>query len=271
MHPAAAGACAVMPERHIDSSMLQLYDRELRIEIEYPDMRREALPGLVRYIRPAPGMSFISYSRLEAAGLDTAIQTQAAHFNSQGLRLTWKVLDHDSPPELKAHLLGNGFLPDDPGALMVLDLQQTPASLMAAIPSSVRHLHQREELEDVIAIEQQVWGGNFDWMRQRMGGHLEVPGYLSIYIATVDDQPACCGWTYYPPRSQFASLWGGSSVPQYRKRGLFTAILAARVQEAARRGRRYLIVEAGPESRPIVARHGFRLLDYVTDYELPIV
>ena len=40
-------------------------------------------------------------------------------------------------------------------------------------------------------------------------------------------------------------------------KGLYTAVLTARVQEAIRCGRRYLVVDAGSQSRPVVARHGF--------------
>jgi hypothetical protein len=35
------------------------------------------------------------------------------------------------------------------------------------------------------------------------------------------------------------------SAPEYRKRGLYTAVLAARVQEAIQRGYRFLTIEAG--------------------------
>jgi GNAT superfamily N-acetyltransferase len=111
-----------------------------------------------------------------------------------------------------------------------------------------------------------VWGANFGWMRQRMGDHMAIPGYLSIFVAYVDQRPACAGWTYFHPNSQFAGLWGGSTLPEYRKRGLYTAVLAARVQEAIQRGYRYLTIEAGPMSRPIVATHGFQLLTMTASY-----
>ncbi len=117
-----------------------------------------------------------------------------------------------------------------------------------------------------IAIEQQVWGGDFGWMRQRMGDHMEIPGYLSIFVAYVEQRPGCTGWTYFHPGSQFAGLWGGSTLPEYRKRGLYTAVLAARMQEAIQRGYRLLTIEAGPMSRPIVAGHGFQLLTMTESY-----
>ena len=56
---------------------LTLYDTELRIG-EYPRVRKETFPHLVRFIKPAPGMNTISYSRLDEDELDAVIQEQIA-------------------------------------------------------------------------------------------------------------------------------------------------------------------------------------------------
>jgi GNAT superfamily N-acetyltransferase len=254
--------------RPIDhQTLLSLYDQDVRIQIEYPGMIKETFSGLVRFRRPAPGMSFINYSRIEPAELDRIIQTQVEDLTRRGLRFEWVVCEHDSPPELVPALQAHGFEPDEPGDLMVLDVVRAPTELLAPIAADVRVLTRREEIEDVIRIEEQVWGGNFNWMRERMGASLEIPGYLHLLVAYIEGIPACAGWTYYYPNSRFAGLWGGSTIPAYRKRGLYTAVLAARVQEARRRGIPYLFVEAGPQSRPILAAHGFEYLDTIQSFE----
>ena len=43
-------------------------------------------------------------------------------------------------------------------------------------------------------------------------------------------------------------------------------MLAVRVQEATQRGYRFLMIEASPMSRPIVASHGFQLLTMTSSY-----
>jgi hypothetical protein len=101
----------------------------------------------------------------------------------------------------------------------------------------------------------------------RLGEHLAIPQFLSVYVAYVDDQPACAGWAYFSPRGRFADLWGGSTVPEHRQRGLYTAVLALRVQEAQRRGYSFLTVDTSPMSRPIVAQHGFRLMTHAQDFD----
>ena len=45
--------------------ILTLYDKQQRIEIAYPDARKEVLPEVVRFVRPAPAMSWVAYSRLD--------------------------------------------------------------------------------------------------------------------------------------------------------------------------------------------------------------
>jgi hypothetical protein len=150
---------------------------------------------------------------------------------------------------------------------MVLDLHQPHT--WTPVEADVRRVAAPEQLGEVVGVMEAVWGGNFDWMYARLGGHLAIPGYLSLYVAYVDGQPACAGWTYFHPGSQFAGLFGGSTLPEHRHRGLYTAVLATRAREAAERRYRYLMVEAGSMSQPIVAKHGFEALTSVEDLEGP--
>lgn len=243
------------------------YDREMRVEIEYPEARKETLPEVVRFISPSPGMNFILYSCLNASNAEQVIQEQIEAFRQMGRPLSWKVYDHDQPSDLKERLVAQGFEQDEePGAIMVLDLHDVHPALLAPVNLDVRRLQSSSQLEDVIWVEEQVWGGSFEWIRQRLGSHMALPGYLSVYVAYMDGKPACSAWIYFHTKSQFASLWGGSTLKEYRKRGLYSAILAARVQEARQRGYRYLTIDASSMSEPIVARYGFHLLDRACDY-----
>jgi len=181
---------------------------------------------------------------------------------------SWHVYEHDTPPDLKDRLLAHGFAPDDdPDAVMVLEVQEAAPALLSPVAIDIRRITQRDQLDDVVQIEAQVWGGDFGWLKQRLGDHLEIPDYLSVYVAYVDGQPACSSWIYFHPHNQFAGLFGGATLPAFRARGLYTAVLAIRVQEARRRGYRFLTTGASPMSRPILAQNGFRLLTYAYAYE----
>lgn len=238
------------------AAILVKYTRQMRQEIIFPDMQKEVLPRIVRFMRPAPGMSLVLYSDLDSSNADSEIESQIDYFKARSLPFSWKMYGYDAPDDLLRRLEAHGFSPDPPDALMILDLKHPPAVLTANHPVDVQHIGV-DQLRDVIQVMEEVWGGSFNWIHARLGSHLAVEGYLSVYTAYVDHQPACAGWTYFHPGSEFASLWGGSTIPSQRGKGLYTALLAARTQEAIRRGVRYLAVDAGEMSRPIVERHGF--------------
>ena len=247
-----------------DAELLALYDRWLRIEIEYPGVRRETLPNLVRFVRPAPGMNRVAYSRLDLTEIDAAIEQQIATFRPMDQPFEWLVAEHDAPPGLQDRLIAHGFSPDDdPSAVMLLDLRDAPPSLLAPVKADVRRLQQREELGAVIRVLEQAVGGSYGWLPRRLGDHMAMPGYLSVVVAYADGLPACCGWIYFHPGNPFAELFGGATVPDRRGAGLYSAVLAARVQEAAQRGVRYVATGASPMSRPILEKNGFRVLSFL--------
>lgn len=251
-----------------ESTLLALYDNDLRIEMEHPGVRKEIFPQLVRFLRPAPGMNYVAYSRVDEATFDGVIEEQIAYFSQFDQPFSWHVCTHDRPANLPEKLLAHGFLPDDdPDAVMVLELAEAMPALLQPVTLDVRRIVDRDGLDDVVAVEAAVWGGDFGWLKGRLGAHLAIPDYLSVYVIYVDGQPASSSWIYFYPRSHFAGLFGGATLPSYRKQGFYRAALAVRVQEAIKRGYRFVSTGASPMSRPILAQHGFQFLTYAYAYE----
>ena len=248
------------------SEVLALFDKEQRREIEIPGMRKDEFPRLVRFVRPSPGMSFVLYSDLDEATVDDAIESQIAYFSEEGLTFEWKAFAHDRPADLVERLVARGFEAEEQDAIMVLDVHNARIAEAFCVDIKVRRLSNPSELEEVIRILEPVWGEDFSWVNDRLGGHMALPGYVSVYVAYLGEVAAATGWIYFGP-GHFASMWGGSTLETYRGRGLYTALLAARVAEAKERGLRYLTIDAGPMSRPIVARHGFEVITYATACE----
>jgi GNAT superfamily N-acetyltransferase len=243
------------------SDLLALYDQYERYLATSPDVRREELPYVVRHVDLVGQSGTVIFSRLTAETLDVSITEQIRFFQSIGQEFEWKAFAHDHPPDLVARLAARGFEVDETEAIMVLDVNDAPAALLAPTPI-VKRLQLRDELRDVSAIKHQLGD---DRPLERLAHELEVaPDYLSMYVAYAENRPAACGWIRFPRASPFASLWGGATVPELRNRGLYTALLAARVQEARARGKRYVTIDARHMSRPIVAKRGFRLLTYAT-------
>jgi GNAT superfamily N-acetyltransferase len=245
----------------LSPELLALYDQDERFLATFPDLRREELPHLVRHVDLVGHSGRVIYSRLTSDSADAAIEEQVAYFQSVGQEFEWKAYAHDQPPDLVQRLAAHTFEIDETEAILVLDVRDPPGALLAPTPN-VKRLHQLDQLRDVSAIRQQVRG---DQGVERLAYEMEhAPDYLSVYVAYADDVPAACGWIRFPKASAFASLWGGSTLPELRNRGLYTALLAARVQEARNRGWRFLTVDAGHMSRPILEKRGFHLLTYAT-------
>ncbi len=248
------------------SDVLRQFDLQERIQVDFPGMARESFPDLVRFSRVGPGVNFVLYSHLEPETADGTIQAQIEEFEAFEGPFEWKTYQHDRPTGLGDRLKSHGFVPDTPAPVLCLDLDELPASLTTPPSADIRRLVDPAELSQVVAIHERVWGGDFSWIPERFSRELRQPGFLEICLAYVDGTAVSVGWTHFQERSEFASLWGGSTVPAFRGRGLYTAILAQRVRAAQARGRRYVTVEAEPASHRILVRHGFEELTTTTTF-----
>lgn len=249
------------------NSLLTTYDKDLRLHVVYPEARKEITDDVVRFIRKAPGMNFISFTFADDAKLERVVYQEVEYLAPMRQPFTWKVYDHDRLPNIAKVLQYHNFSSDeDPAAVMVLDVNQAPAPAFEAGRNDIRPVTDREGLKDIVHILNGVYGGTNDWVYERMGQHLQIPGYLSAYVAYVDGQPASTAWTYFPGR-HFATLYGGTTLAEYRARGLYTSLLHKRIEEIRRRGYPFAVVEAGPMSKPIVEKHGFQHLTTVYDFQ----
>jgi hypothetical protein len=246
------------------SQIIALYDQDQRIDIEYPTVRREVTPTVVRYIdRSSTGGGTVIYSQLDDTNVDDVIHEQISFFESIGQQFEWKVYDYDRPSDLKERLVSYGFIAEEAEAIMVLDLEEVPRLLEQPILPNVQRIADPEKLSDVLSIQEQVWDEDFsslgNYLRETLGNY---PEQMSVYVAYIDEQPVSTAWIYFPKHSRFASLWGGSTLSNFRKQGLYTTLLAVRAHESKARDVRYLTVDASIMSRPILEKFGFEMIAY---------
>lgn len=250
------------------TEILALYDEQERKNGEHPSYVREVTPEVVRAVSKQPErLSFVIYSKLNEANADQVIAAQIARFQEWGgYGFEWKSYDHDTPPDLKERLAAQGLEGEEAEGLLVMDLADCPPVYLQPVTADVRRIGV-EQLRDVTAVQEIVWGEKFDWLEKQLRENLATqPDFWSIYVAYVDGKPVCAAWSNFPSNSQFAGLWGGSTLAEYRERGLYTAVVAARAQEAIQRGYRFLMVDASDMSRPILLKRGFKLLTYTTPF-----
>lgn len=242
-----------------------LYDQWQRIGIDYPRVKREVTPRTVRLIDTPNERGTVIYSKLDEATADAAIRAEIAYFRKLKIAddLEWKLFDYDTPADLKERLVAHGFEPQDPDAVLILDMEAVPPALLQPVTHDVQRITDAAGLAHVKAILETVWDEAYDWLIPSLGRTLrEKPDELSVYVAYVEGVPASAGWIDYHADNPFAGLWGGATVPEYRKRGLYTALVSTRVQEAKARGVRYLTIDASPSSRAVLEKYGFRLMAY---------
>jgi len=87
-----------------------------------------------------------------------------------------------------------------------------------------------------------------------------MPGSLN-FLAGVDGVPAGGGMGQVMPDAGIAAFFGTATLPEFRRRGVQTALINRRLWEAAQAGCEYAVVRAmpGSESQRNMERRGFRV------------
>ena len=249
--------------------ILALFDEQERRLNTHPSYERQETAEVVRHMHTdKTRRSFIIYTDITAVNADDIIARELALYQAVGgAGLEWKTYSHDSPADLGERLMAHGFVDEGLETLLILELGNAPAILKQPVTADVRRLTKPAQIADVVSVHEQVWGDGFAWLNDYLCHALEnEPEYWHIYAAYVDDEPACAAWIYLPKNSPFAGLWGGSTVEKHRGKGLYTAVVATRLQEAVARGYRFLMIDASDMSRPILEKQGFTVLGYTRPY-----
>ena len=98
-----------------------------------------------------------------------------------------------------------------------------------------------------------MWGEENDWLPDMLVSERAVdPDALKVTVAEVGEIVVCAAWIRYASGTVFATLWGGATLPEWRRRGIYRATVAYRANLAAQRGFRYLETDASGDSQPIL-------------------
>ena len=241
--------------------ILALYEEHQRKNVNYYGMRRERTADVVRLVDQSDWQGMITWSRLDESNADRVIEEQIGYYQGLGQTFEWKLYTHDTPADLKERLIAHGFEVEEAETIMALDLDKAPAHLLEPVTADIRRVTDVAGLGPVVEVMNKVWDEDHSGLLTFLGDELVNHGdYLSIYVAYAGGVPASVAWIRFIEDSLFAELLGGSTLVEYRKQGLYTALLALRAQEALSRGVRFLSIDASAMSAPIVAKYGFEPL-----------
>jgi hypothetical protein len=243
--------------------ILEIFDREQRREITYPGMRREETPNVIRMIPDKLQEGMIIYSQLPDKKIKQIIQQEIGYFSQLGIDFEWKAYRHDQPQGLNALLADLGFEVETPDSVMVYDLSESAGVMDVDVLPGIRRLTSSDEVERVLSVQKQVWDEELPNVISYLQLQMEqYPDLISIFAAYEGGLPVSSAWITYYPGSQFAGLWGGTTLPDFRNQGYYSSLLKIRMQEAHQRGVRYITVDASPMSRPILENFGFRCITH---------
>jgi GNAT superfamily N-acetyltransferase len=256
------------------SELLAAYDAEVRTHVPDPlpdGVSVERDGPVLRLVGPA-GRGFVLYrdlGGLEGAGLDELIARQVRAFAERGERFEWKLHGHDLPADLPERLLAAGFVPEDAETVVIAPVAGIAGEARPPEGVSLRQVAARADLERIAALEQAAWGDEDQHTRlvDMLDSELAAdPDALAIVVAEAGATVVCAAWIRFERGTAFATLWGGATLPEWRRRGIYRATVAHRAALAAARGFRYLETDASDDSRPILERLGFTAVTTTTPY-----
>ena len=275
-------------------AVLELFDRRLRRDhpADGPGDVVERIGSVVRQVGAGDGWTGVLWSDFGAAadgadtaetaaadGADTAataaadseadaaIAEQIRYFTGLGREFEWKLYSHDRPADLGARLAAAGFVAEEPETVLVGRVDELPTDPNP--PEGVRLV----QVTDVAGVElmMRVHDEAFGRPSPRLHRLLlhqvvHEPDAIDAVLVLAGDEPVCAARTDFHRGTEFASLWGGGTVPAWRGKGIYRATVAYRTALAAARGYQYLQVDASDQSRPILERLGFSALTTTTPY-----
>ena len=219
----------------VTSKILELFDEQMRRKPAGPD-------GFLA----GDGWSAVLWPPA-----DGDVEPLIARMREQQGWVEWKYYSHDGA-ELREALLAAGLEPEDEETVVVAEA--------ASIPPPPADLELREDVDAFQALALEVFG------REQGGG---FPENAVPVVAYVGGKPVSSGRVDLDPGVEFAGLFGGVTLPEYRGRGLYRATVARRAELAREAGYRFLYVDALPTSRPILERTGFVHLTTTTPFVIP--
>jgi GNAT superfamily N-acetyltransferase len=215
---------------------------------------------------PIPGPNSATWIRCGAAEADEVIAEVRAIARERRLPIMW-ILDPEVEPEDFATRLARHGVRPDPTAPEVAVMVLSAGATLDASPS--RHVEIRDALGDLEtfriadAINADAFGdpqrgatAEEVAAQERRRKHQLAAGNRRFLLASVDGEPAgSSGLTLFPPAG--AIINGGAVLEKFRGRGVYRAMVAARLEMAREASAAGISVWGGPMSAPILSKLGF--------------
>ncbi|HVC39605.1 MAG TPA: GNAT family N-acetyltransferase [Candidatus Dormibacteraeota bacterium] len=206
-------------------------------------------------------------SQLDGSQLDQLIERQIAFFAAHSLAFEWKTYAHDRTAGIIQRLLRAGFVPEARETVVIgraRDLSRAPTLPSGVTLREVTSLTDADRMAELLT---RVEGDDVSYLGPMFARERAAdPHGVVLLVAEAEGQVVSTARLNLVPGTEFATLWSGSTHPQWRRQGLYRATVAYRARVAAARGFKYLQVDASENSRPILERLGFLSVSSTTPF-----
>lgn len=253
--------------------LLRAYDDQLRAEGELTGATDVERHGPLLWGQ-FPGRGFVTYRDLGGVAgedLDRLIADTVAHYrdDTSYASFEWKSRGHDQPADLGDRLIAGGLVAEEVETVMVGETAGLVAHVELPAGVVVRRAGDGHDLADdvtrMLAMQQSVFGPGRGPRAEDVLADL-ADRDEEYWLAEVDGTAISAGRLSPVPGTRFAGLWGGSTLPEWRGRGVYRALTAARARSALARGTAYLHSDCTEMSRPILERSGLVAVTTTTPY-----
>ncbi|MFW5469201.1 GNAT family N-acetyltransferase [Knoellia sp. CPCC 206435] len=260
------------------AALLAAYDAQLRREAEVPSALSCTEVGPLLLATYVGGRGFITYRTLEVDGrpataesVHDLVEAVLEHYRAQPevLKVEWKTRGHDRAPGLHEALVGSGFEPEEAESVMVGDAALLAGDVELPEGVTVRQVREETEVRAMLAMQAEVFEEDPDDARahdEELLHRLRTRDDLELWVAEVDGQVVSAGRLEPVEGTEFAGVWGGATRPEFRGRGIYRALTAARARSAIRHGKRFIHSDSTEFSRPILERSGLLKVTTTTPY-----
>ena len=254
------------------SPLLAAYDEQLRTDAETPGAVSVARLGPLRLVTFTGGRGFVTYRDLGGAGLVTVrqlVDEGLAHFRADpGIsRVEWKTRGHDKAPGLQEALLDHGFVPGAQESIMVGEARLLAVEMPLPEGVVLRQVTEKADVRAMIVMQDEIFGEPVSDERLRALLHrLSLADGMQLWVAQARGQLVGAGRLEPVQGSDFAGLWGGATRQEWRGRGVYRALTAARARSALSVGKTYVNSDSTEYSRPILERAGLVKVSTTTPY-----
>ncbi len=251
---------------------LDAYDEQLRTDNETPSAVAVTRLGPLRLVTFAGGRGFVTYRDLGNADRATIarwVEDALTHYREDpGItRVEWKTRAHDGAPGLRDALVRHGFVPGEVESIMIGEA--APLAVDVRLPKGIqlRRVTSEPDIRAFSAMQEQIFGGRFaDEMADALLRRLAFGDGMELWVAEADGDIVGAGRLEPVPGTEFAGIWGGATRPEWRGRGIYRALTAARARSALALGKGLIHSDSTEDSRPILERAGLVKVSTTTPY-----